>query len=66
MTYESWLGRDWEEVRRLAEETGKGVVVQVTQPRGKIETFGSYRVVRLREFPDRLELVLAQEKFSRI
>lgn len=58
------LGRDWDEVKLGLERMGKPYAFQITRPHGKMEAWGSYRVVRLREFDDRVEIVLASEKFS--
>lgn len=58
------LGRDWNEVKLELEDMGKPYAFQITRPHGKMEAWGSCRVVRVREFDDRVEVVLAYEKFS--
>lgn len=65
MTF-SWCGLSWDEVKRDLEILGKPYTFQITRPRGKMEAWGNYRVVRLREFDDRVDVILAHEKFSRI
>ncbi|HEY8910543.1 MAG TPA: hypothetical protein VIM51_09725 [Desulfosporosinus sp.] len=60
----SWLGRNWNEVKTEIECVGKTYAFQITCPHGKMESWGSYRVVRVREVDDRVDVVLAQEKFS--
>ncbi|SPF54915.1 conserved hypothetical protein [Candidatus Desulfosporosinus infrequens] len=59
-----WLGRNWDEVKAELERIGKPYAFQITRPHGKMETWGSCRVVRVREFDDHVELILAHEKFS--
>lgn len=61
---QSWLGRNWNEVKIEIEGVGKPYAFQITRPHGKMESWGSYRVVRVREFDDRVDVVLAHEKFS--
>ncbi|AET70048.1 hypothetical protein Desor_4644 [Desulfosporosinus orientis DSM 765] len=61
----NWLGREWNEVKPQIKQLAKPYAFQITQPHGNIETWGNYRVVRVREFDDRLDIVLAQENFSR-
>jgi hypothetical protein len=58
------LGRDWNEVKLELERMGKPYSFQISHPHGKMEAWGSCRVVRVREFDDRVEVVLAYEKFS--
>ena len=60
----SWLGRNWNEVKSELECTGKPYAFQITRPHGKMESWGSFRVVRVRELDDRLDVILAHEKFS--
>ncbi len=60
----AWLGRNWDEVKTELERMGKPYAFQITRPHGKMESWGSYRVVRVREFDDRVDIVLAHEKFS--
>lgn len=60
----SWLGRNWLEVKNEIENFGKQYVFQITRPHGTMESWGDIRVVRVREFDDRLDIVLAHEKFS--
>lgn len=61
---ESWLGRNWNEVKLEIEDAGMAYTFQITRPHGKMESWGSLRVVRVREFDDRVDVVLAHEKFS--
>ena len=58
------LGRNWNEAKLDLERLGKPYAFQITRPHGKMEVWGSCRVVRLREFDDRVEVVLAYERFS--
>lgn len=58
------LGRNWNEVKLELERIGKPYAFQITNPHGKMEAWGSCRVVRVREINDRVEVVLAHEKFS--
>jgi hypothetical protein len=58
------LGRAWNEVEPELERMGKPYAFRITRPHGKMEAWGSCRVVRIREFHDRVEVVLAYEKFS--
>ncbi|HBP64613.1 MAG TPA: hypothetical protein VIM32_03920 [Desulfosporosinus sp.] len=58
------LGRDWNEVKLELENMGKTYNFQISRPHGKMEASGSCRVVRVREFDDRVEIVLVYEKFS--
>ena len=58
------LGRNWNEVKLELESVDKPYAFQITRPHGKMEAWGSCRVVRVREFDDRVEVVLAYEKFS--
>jgi len=60
----SWLGRNWNEVKNEIECVGKPCTFQITRPHGKMESWGSYRVVRVRESDDRVDIILAHEKFS--
>jgi len=59
-----WLGRDWDEVKIELENLGKPYAFQITRPHGKMESWGGLRVVRVRELDDRMDVVLAYEKFS--
>ena len=59
-----WLGRSWSEVKTEFEGEGKPCVFQVTYPQGKVETAEKCRVVRVREFGDRIDIVLAHDMFS--
>lgn len=58
------LCRNWNEVKLELERMGKLYAFQIALPHGKMEAWGSCRVVRVREFDDRVEVVLAYEKFS--
>ncbi len=58
------LGRNWNEVKLELERMGKPYAFQISRPHGKMEAWRSCRVVRVREFDDRVEVVLAYEKFS--
>lgn len=58
------LGRDWNEAKLELEHIGKPYAFQISYPHGKMEAWGNCRVVRVREFDDRVEVVLAYEKFS--
>ena len=60
----AWLGRNWNEVKTEIEGMGKPYAFQITLPHGKMESWGSFRVVRVREFDDRVDVILAHEKFS--
>lgn len=60
----AWLGRNWNEVKLELERMDKPYAFQITRPHGKIESWGSFRVVRVRELDDRMDVVLAHEKFS--
>ena len=60
----TWLGRNWNEVKTEIEGVGKPFNFQITLPHGRMESWGSCRVVRVREFDDRVEVILAHEKFS--
>lgn len=60
----AWLGRNWTEVKIEIERMGKPYAFQVTRPHGKIESWGNCRVVRVREFDNHVDVVLAYEKFS--
>lgn len=60
----AWLGRNWNEVKIEFERMGKPYAFQITRPHGKMESWGSLRVVRVRELVDRTDVVLAYEKFS--
>lgn len=62
----SGYGLRWDEVKRNLDVSGKPYTFQITHPRGRMETWGDYRVVRLREFDDHVDIVIAQEKFSRV
>lgn len=61
---EAWLGRDWMEIKPAIDRLAKPYAFQITRPHGNIESWGNYRVVRVREFDDHLEFVLAHENFS--
>ncbi|AFQ45524.1 hypothetical protein Desmer_3688 [Desulfosporosinus meridiei DSM 13257] len=61
---QTWLGRDWNEVKPEIERLSKPYAFQITRPHGNIESWGIYRVVRVREFCDHLDFVLAHENFS--
>jgi len=58
------LGRNWDEAKLELERMGKPYAFQISRPHGKMEAWGNCRVVRIKEFDDRLEVVLAFEKFS--
>jgi len=58
------LGRDWNEVKLELEDMGKPYSFQISRAHGKMEVSGNCRVVRVREFDDRVEVVLVYEKFS--
>ncbi|MBP1759156.1 MAG: hypothetical protein H6Q63_73 [Firmicutes bacterium] len=61
---QAWLGRDWNKIKLEIEELGKPCAFQITRPHGNIESWGNYRVVRVREFDDRVDVVLAHENYS--
>lgn len=61
---QTWLGRNWNEVQLEIENLGKPYAFQITRPHGKMESWGNCRVVRIREFGDRVDVVLAHENFS--
>lgn len=58
------LGLTWNEVKLDLESMGKPYTFQISLPHGKMEAWGSCRVIRVREDGDRVEIVLAHEKFS--
>jgi len=58
------LGRDWNEVKLELERMGKPYAFQISRPHAKMEAWGRCRVVRVKEFDDRVEVVLAYENFS--
>lgn len=58
------LGLDWNEVKLDLERMGKPYAIQISLPHGKLEAWGNCRVVRVREFDDRVEVILAHERFS--
>lgn len=60
---QAWLGRNWNEVKIELETMGRPFAFQITRPRGKMEAWGNCRVVRVRELDDRVDVVLAHEKF---
>ena len=66
MTLSEWYGLNWDEVKQDLESRGISYTFQIIQPRGKIETWGNYRVVRLRQSDNRVDVILAPEKFSRL
>jgi len=59
-----WLGRDWNEIKLRIERLGKPYAFQITRPHGNIESWGNYRVVRVKESDDRVDVVLAHENYS--
>ena len=61
---QSLLGREWQEVKSELESKDLPYTYQISRPHGKMETWGDCRVIRAREVNDRLELVIAHEKFS--
>lgn len=61
---QGFLGRNWNEVKLELELMGKPYAFRITRPHGKMEAWGSCRVVRFREFDDRVEVILAYENFS--
>ncbi|EHQ91377.1 hypothetical protein DesyoDRAFT_4422 [Desulfosporosinus youngiae DSM 17734] len=61
---QAWLGRDWTKIKPEIERLGKPCAFQMTHPHGNIESWGNYRVVRVRDFDDRVEVVLAHENYS--
>lgn len=58
------LGRSWAEVQPELENLGKPYAFQITYPHGRMESWGNCRVVRIREYGDRVDVVLAHENFS--
>lgn len=60
----AWLGRNWDEVKIEVERLGKPFAYQITRPYGKVESWGNYRVVRVRDLTDHFDFVIAQERFS--
>lgn len=58
-----WLGRKWDEVKFEIEQMGKPYTFQVALPHGKMEPWGSCRVVRVRETDDCVDFVLTHERF---
>ncbi|WP_298201666.1 hypothetical protein [Desulfosporosinus sp.] len=61
---QAWLGRDWNQIKPEIERLDKPYAFQTTRPHGNIESWGNCRVVRVREFADRVEIILAHENFS--
>lgn len=61
---QAWLGRDWNKIKPEIERLGKPYAFQITRPHGNIDSWGNCRVVRVREFDDRVDVVLAQENYS--
>ncbi len=61
---QAWLGRDWNKIKLVIERLGKPYTFQITRPRGNIEPWGKFRVVRVREFDNRVDIVLAHENYS--
>lgn len=61
---QAWLGREWNRIMPEIERLGKPYAFQITRPRGNIESWGNYRVVRAREFDDHVDIVLAHENYS--
>ena len=61
---QAWLGRNWNEVKIELETLNRPYAFQITRPHGKMEAWGNCRVVRVREVDDRVDIVLAHEKFS--
>lgn len=61
---QTWLGRSWDEARSEIEELGKPCAFQITRPHGRMESWGNCRVVRVREFDERVDIILAHENFS--
>ena len=60
----TWLGRDWSQIKPEIERLAKPYAFQITRPHGNIESWGNYRVVRVREFDDRVDVVVAYENYS--
>ncbi|HBV87353.1 hypothetical protein [Desulfosporosinus sp.] len=60
----AWLGREWNKIQPEIVGLGKPCAFQITRPHGNIESWGNYRVVRVREFDNLVEVVLAHEKYS--
>jgi len=60
---QAWLGRNWNQIKPEIERLAKPYAFQITRPHGNIESWGDYRVVRVREFDDRMDIVLAHENF---
>lgn len=58
------LGREWQEVKGELEKMGLPYTYQIARPRGKMEAWGSCRVIRLRKIDNCVEVALAYEKFS--
>ena len=58
------LGREWQEVKGELEKIGLSYTYQISRPHGKMESLGDCRVIRVKKIADRVEIVLACEKFS--
>lgn len=61
---QAWLGRDWNKIKLDIVGLGKPCAFQITRPHGNIEAWGNCRVVRVREFDDRVDVVLAHDNYS--
>ena len=56
-----WLGRVWEDVCRELEQTGVSYTAKLTQAPEEVGSAQNYRIVRLREIDNILEVTLAKE-----
>ncbi len=64
MMYESLLGSLWSQVRNTLDAEGVSYVFEITYPPSdKVEFQGELRIVRVRQKNNKLELVLAHDKF---
>ncbi|MHB8126484.1 MAG: hypothetical protein ACYDEJ_12755 [Desulfitobacteriaceae bacterium] len=64
MISDLWLGYKWNELSEELEKAGIAFSYKVTTPRGRVESWGDFRVVRFRMNAGSYEFILANEKFS--
>ena len=61
---QTWLGLSWNEVKPELENLGKPYTFQITHPHGKMKSWGNCRVARIREYGDRVDVIIAHENYS--
>lgn len=59
-----WLGQTWDVVEQELKHHALPYSLEITQAPGYVQSWGNYRIVRLREHNGCLNVVLAYEKFS--